>query len=76
VEYVHAPNSSSKPKSLPHVAHVWHRSEGPDFRNGLAVVPENLRGVALPADLDTSIPTKIPANYDQWQKIWQEITSA
>lgn len=33
-------------------------------------------GLADPAQLDTSIPTQIPANYDQWQKIWQEITSA
>jgi spermidine/putrescine transport system substrate-binding protein len=33
-------------------------------------------GLADPAQLDNSIPTQIPANYDQWQKIWQQITSA
>ena len=33
-------------------------------------------GLADSAQLDTSIPTQIPANYDQWQKVWQEITSA
>lgn len=33
-------------------------------------------GMADPSQLDTSIPTQVPANYDQWQKVWQEITSA
>ena len=33
-------------------------------------------GLADPAQLDASIPTQVPANYDQWQKVWQEITSA
>lgn len=33
-------------------------------------------GLADPAQLDTSIPTQVPANYDRWQKVWQEITSA
>ncbi len=33
-------------------------------------------GMADPAQLDASIPTQVPANYDQWQKVWQEITSA
>ncbi|MGZ5300393.1 MAG: ABC transporter substrate-binding protein [Actinomycetota bacterium] len=33
-------------------------------------------GLADPAQLDVSIPTQVPANYDRWQKVWQEITSA
>ena len=33
-------------------------------------------GLADPAQLETSIPTQIPANYDQWQKVWRQITSA
>ncbi len=33
-------------------------------------------GMTDPAQLDASIPTQVPANYDQWQKVWQEITSA
>jgi spermidine/putrescine transport system substrate-binding protein len=33
-------------------------------------------GMADPAQLDSSIPTQVPANYDQWQDVWQEITSA
>jgi spermidine/putrescine transport system substrate-binding protein len=33
-------------------------------------------GMADPAQLDDSIPTQVPANYDQWQKVWQDITSA
>lgn len=33
-------------------------------------------GLADPAQLDTSIPTQVPANYDRWQEVWQQITSA
>lgn len=33
-------------------------------------------GLAEPAQLDASIPTQVPANYDRWQDVWQEITSA
>ena len=33
-------------------------------------------GMADPSQLDTSIPTQVPANYDERQKVWQEITSA
>ena len=33
-------------------------------------------GMTDPAQLDSSIPTQVPANYDQWQTVWQEITSA
>ncbi len=33
-------------------------------------------GLADPTSLDTSIPTQVPPNYDRWQKVWQEITSA
>lgn len=32
-------------------------------------------GLADPAQLDTSIPTQVPANYDRWQEVWQQITS-
>jgi spermidine/putrescine transport system substrate-binding protein len=33
-------------------------------------------GLADPTQLDSSIPTQVPANYDRWQEVWQEITSA
>lgn len=33
-------------------------------------------GMTDPADLDTSIPTQVPANYDRWEEVWREITSA
>jgi spermidine/putrescine transport system substrate-binding protein len=33
-------------------------------------------GMSDPAQLDASIPTQVPANYDEWEKTWQEITSA
>lgn len=33
-------------------------------------------GLADPAELDVSIPTQVPANYDRWQEVWQVITSA
>jgi spermidine/putrescine-binding protein len=33
-------------------------------------------GLADPAQLDTSIPTQVPANYDRWQQVWKQITSA
>jgi spermidine/putrescine transport system substrate-binding protein len=33
-------------------------------------------GMADPAELDASIPTQVPANYDRWQDVWREITSA
>jgi spermidine/putrescine-binding protein len=45
----------------------------------LASLPQSLAqaiGLADPAQLDSSIPTQVPANYGQWQKVWQEITSA
>jgi hypothetical protein len=28
------------------------------------------------SSFDNSIPTQIPANYDRWQQVWQQITSA
>ena len=33
-------------------------------------------GLADPSSLDTSIPTQVPPNYDRWQEVWAEITSA
>ena len=33
-------------------------------------------GMSDPSQLDTSIPTEVPPNYDRWQEIWQQITSA
>jgi len=33
-------------------------------------------GLSDPTELDASIPTQVPSNYDQWEKVWQEITSA
>ena len=33
-------------------------------------------GLADPAQLDTSIPTQVPSNYDRWQSVWKQITSA
>ena len=33
-------------------------------------------GMSDPAQLDTSIPTQVPPNYDRWQEVWQQITSA
>lgn len=33
-------------------------------------------GLADPAELDSSIPTEVPANFDQWETVWQQITSA
>lgn len=33
-------------------------------------------GLADPTELDSSIPTQVPANYDRWQEVWQQITSA
>ena len=33
-------------------------------------------GLSDPTELDTSIPTQVPPNYDRWQEVWQEITSA
>jgi spermidine/putrescine transport system substrate-binding protein len=33
-------------------------------------------GLADPTELDASIPTQVPPNYDRWQDVWQEITSA
>ena len=33
-------------------------------------------GLADPGELDSSIPTQVPSNYDRWEEIWQEITSA
>ena len=33
-------------------------------------------GLADPSSLDSSIPTQVPANYDRWQEVWAEITSA
>jgi spermidine/putrescine-binding protein len=33
-------------------------------------------GLADPGSLDSSIPTQVPANYDRWQEVWAEITSA
>jgi spermidine/putrescine transport system substrate-binding protein len=33
-------------------------------------------GLANPNELDASVPTQVPANYDRWQSAWQEITSA
>ncbi len=33
-------------------------------------------GLADPGSLDTSIPTQVPPNYDRWQEVWAEITSA
>jgi spermidine/putrescine transport system substrate-binding protein len=45
----------------------------------LATLPQSVVeeiGLADPTQLDTSIPTQVPANYDRWQEVWQEITSA
>jgi spermidine/putrescine transport system substrate-binding protein len=33
-------------------------------------------GLEDPGSLDTSIPTEVPPNYDRWQEVWAEITSA
>jgi spermidine/putrescine transport system substrate-binding protein len=33
-------------------------------------------GMSDPSQLDASIPTEVPPNYDKWQEIWQQITSA
>jgi spermidine/putrescine transport system substrate-binding protein len=33
-------------------------------------------GLADPTELDSSIPTEVPSNFDQWETVWQEITSA
>jgi spermidine/putrescine transport system substrate-binding protein len=33
-------------------------------------------GLADPAELDISIPTQVPSNYDRWQEVWQAIASA
>ena len=33
-------------------------------------------GMSDSSQLDTSIPTQVPPNYDRWQEIWQKITSA
>ena len=33
-------------------------------------------GLADPAQLDSSIPTQVPANFDRWEEVWQQITSA
>ncbi len=33
-------------------------------------------GLADPAQLDTSIPTEVPSNFDRWEEVWQQITSA
>ncbi|MEO8423561.1 MAG: extracellular solute-binding protein [Actinomycetota bacterium] len=33
-------------------------------------------GLADPSQLDTSIPTQVPSNFDQWEAVWQEITAA
>jgi spermidine/putrescine transport system substrate-binding protein len=33
-------------------------------------------GLADPTELDSSIPTEVPANFDRWETVWQEITSA
>jgi spermidine/putrescine transport system substrate-binding protein len=33
-------------------------------------------GLADPTQLDTSIPTQVPSNYDRWQSVWKQITSA
>jgi spermidine/putrescine-binding protein len=32
-------------------------------------------GLADPAQLDSSIPTEVPDNYDRWQEVWQQITA-
>lgn len=33
-------------------------------------------GMSDPAQLDASIPTRIPPNFDRWEAAWREITSA
>lgn len=33
-------------------------------------------GLSDPSRLESSIPTEIPANYDRWQTVWRQITSA
>lgn len=33
-------------------------------------------GLADPTELDSSIPTQVPPNYDRWEEVWQQITSA
>jgi putative spermidine/putrescine transport system substrate-binding protein/spermidine/putrescine transport system substrate-binding protein len=33
-------------------------------------------GLADPAQLDASIPTEVPPNFDRWEEVWQQITSA
>ena len=33
-------------------------------------------GMSDPSQLDSSIPTQVPPNYDRWQEAWQQITSA
>jgi len=33
-------------------------------------------GLSDPSQLESSIPTQIPTNYDRWQQVWQQITSA
>jgi spermidine/putrescine-binding protein len=33
-------------------------------------------GMSDPSQLDASIPTQVPANFDRWEATWQQITSA
>lgn len=45
----------------------------------LAALPQSVVeeiGLADPGELDVSIPTQVPPNYDRWQEVWQEITAA
>jgi spermidine/putrescine-binding protein len=45
----------------------------------LASLPRSLIqdvGLSDLVQLEASIPTEIPSNYDQWQKVWRQITSA
>ena len=45
----------------------------------LDVLPQSVVqeiGLEDPSSLDTSIPTQVPPNYDRWQEVWAEITSA
>ena len=33
-------------------------------------------GLGDPSQLDTSIPTEVPPNFDRWEEVWKQITSA
>lgn len=60
-------------------AYATSLDQMPTNQAALSSMPGSLAddvGLSDPTQLDRSIPTQIPANYDRWQQVWQRITSA